>query len=106
MDFDLLSRVSRRVSRRLDETDPIDGPYQIECESPGLDRRLRDLSDCRRFLGSAVRLKVRGEAGSQRNFRGRLSDVSDDAFLLEAEGGSVRWFPWADVDALHLDPES
>lgn len=104
--IDLLEAVSRRVSRRLDETDPIDGPYELECQSPGLDRVLRGLPDCRRFLGDFVRLRVQGDPGSQRNFRGRLSDVSDDSFLLELEDGTLRWFPWVDVSDLHLDPEA
>lgn len=104
--FDLLENVSRRVSRELDEKDPIAGPYQIECESPGLDRILRGLPDCRRFVGSAVRLRLSdGGPGAQRNFRGRLADVSDDAFLLEFEDGTVRWFQWVEVAELHLDPE-
>lgn len=103
--FELLENVSRRMSRRLDETDPIAGPYQIECESPGLNRRLRNLSDCRRFLGSSVRLKTLATAGNQRNFRGRISDVSDDSVLIELEDASVHWFEWTDVSDLHLDPQ-
>ncbi|MDA8344080.1 MAG: ribosome maturation factor RimP [Thermaerobacter sp.] len=103
--FDLLERVSRRFSQTLDERDPIDGSYTLECESPGLDRVLRSLDDCRRFLGSNVRLRLRPEVEGQRNFRGELASVSADAMLLRPQDGEDRWIPWADVLDLHLDPK-
>ena len=103
--FDLLERVSRRLSGLLDERDPIAGSYTLECESPGLDRVLRNLDDCRRFLGSTVRLRLRPEVEGQRNFRGEIADVAADAMLLRPEDGENRWVQWADVLDLHLDPK-
>ncbi len=103
--FDLLGRVSRRLSKMLDESDPITGSYTLECESPGLDRQLRNLDDCRRFLGSTVRLRLRPQAESQRRYHGEIADVSDEAVLLQPDEGGSLWIPWTDVLDLHLDPK-
>lgn len=103
--IELLERVSRRLSEALDARDPISGSYALECESPGLDRLLRNLGDCRRFLGSPVRVRLRPQAPVPRNFRGDLADVSDDAVLLRPHDDEVRWIPWADVLDLRLDPK-
>lgn len=104
--FDLLERVSRRLSALLDERDPIAGAYTLECESPGMDRALRNLQDCRRFLGSAARLRLRPEVEGQRNFRGKIADVAADALLFSPADGEDRWVAWSDVLDLHLDPET
>ncbi len=103
--FEVLERVSRRLSRMLDERDPIAGSYMLECESPGLDRVLRNLDDCRRYLGSGVRLRLRPEVPGQRNFRGEIADVSHDAMLLRPSDAADVWIPWQDVLELRLDPK-
>ena len=41
LDLDVLSDVTRAVSRALDEADPISGRYTLEVTSPGLERTLR-----------------------------------------------------------------
>src|SRR5208282_2209989 len=45
------ARVSQDFEKRLDELDVIEPSYLLEVSSPGMDRVLRHLEDCRRFQG-------------------------------------------------------
>lgn len=50
--------VSRALSDRLDEEDPIEGSYILEVGSAGAERPLKRPSDFQRFLGSPVLVKL------------------------------------------------
>lgn len=54
IDLDTISDVTVRLSRLLDEHDPMPGPYTLEVSSPGLERPLRTPEHFRRFVGSTV----------------------------------------------------
>lgn len=101
----LLERVSRRLSRALDDADPIVGAYLLECESPGPRRRLRSLDDCRRFLGERARLRLAPQDGQKKTIVGRLLAVEDDELLLRVDGGEDVSVAWPRVQAANLDQE-
>lgn len=73
--------ISRQASLLFDEADPFPGPYTLEVSSPGLDRKLYGARDYERFVGRAVRLRLRPDAGKRRVVEG---------FLVGLEGGLVR----------------
>ena len=52
-------RLTRRVSRLLDEHDPVPGRYTLEVSSPGLERPLRTPAHFRRAVGAEVTVKTR-----------------------------------------------
>lgn len=101
----LLERVSRRLSRALDEADPIAGSYVLECESPGPRRRLRSLDDCRRFQGEWARVRLLPVDGKKRTILGRIRSVEDDVLYLSPEDGEDVGVPWRDVQTASLDQE-
>ncbi len=101
----LLERVSRRLSHSLDATDPIDGSYALECESPGPQRRLRSLEDCQRFLGEWARVRLVPHDGKKRTVSGRIRAVDDDMLWLSQEGGDDLGVAWPEVDRANLDQE-
>jgi ribosome maturation factor RimP len=76
---------SRAVSRVLDAEDPIDGPYRLEVESPGLERPLRDPADFARAVGAAIRVKVAGASPVQ----GRLAAAHGGEITIETGDGPV-----------------
>ena len=100
----LLERVSRRISKALDEADPIQGSYVLECESPGPRRRLRSLEDCVRFLGSWAVVRLHGESG-RRKVAGRLLGAADGVLHLGLEGDEQLDVAWSQVETAHLDQE-
>lgn len=90
-------RVSRQVSERLDESDPIPGHYNLEVSSPGLDRVLRTPAHFQRFLGERARVEMRSSVEGQRRFLGTVRAANDREVLLDVEGEEVR----LPIDGIH-----
>jgi ribosome maturation factor RimP len=78
-------RVSRELGDVLDVSGLIDGAYDLEVSSPGLDRQLRTDREYRWAIGKPVRCWVAGGA----EIRGRLTDVGGERLTLEQSEGSV-----------------
>ena len=78
-------RVSREIGDVLDVSGLIDGAYDLEVSSPGLDRQLRTDREYRWAIGKAVRCWLAGGA----EVRGRLTDVGGERLTLEQDGGQV-----------------
>ncbi|NCD19392.1 MAG: ribosome maturation factor RimP [Actinobacteria bacterium] len=75
---DALAEVSREVSRALDGSDLLTGPYTLEVTTPGVDRPLTDPRHFRRAVGRLV--AVTTGAGTT---TGRLTGVRDDVAVLD-----------------------
>ncbi len=58
--LDDCTSVSRAVSAALDVEDPIQGAYDLEVSSPGLDRPLRTPEQFSKYAGENVRVKAYG----------------------------------------------
>jgi len=54
VDTDDCEKISRFLSARLDEEDPIEQNYILEVSSPGMDRELRTSEHFRRMIGETV----------------------------------------------------
>ena len=83
------SEVSRQVSALIDVEDPIDGFFNLEVSSPGLDRPLRKVEDYERFKGEMVKIKTSMPQNGQRNFKGRIKAVEKDSIVIECEDKEV-----------------
>ncbi len=80
--------VSREVSDFLDVEDLISHAYQLEVSSPGLERRLRDTADFKRYAGKKARIKVRNPVDGQKVFIGLIGEADEEAVELSLEDGS------------------
>ena len=78
-------RLSRELGDILDVAGVIEGAYDLEVSSPGLDRPLRKEREFRWALGKPVRCWVAG--GEE--FAGRLAEVADERLVLERAGHRV-----------------
>lgn len=74
--------VSRELSDKLDELDPIDGAYILEVCSAGLDRLLKRESDFLMFLEHDVDVKLYAPIGGEKEFCATLKDYRDGAVVL------------------------
>jgi ribosome maturation factor RimP len=97
-------RVSQDLSVLLDAEITFDWPYTLEVSSPGLDRPLRSLDDCRRFTGRLAKVVTARPVDRQQHLTGRITGVEDDAVVLRA-GARVHRIPWALVTRARLDVE-
>ena len=101
VDIDLIARLTREISRALDDEDPIAGQYTLEVSSPGLERNLRRAEHFAGAIGSVVALKLRAGVEGDRRVKGTLLGVADDVVTVApSEGATVepRTIALADID--------
>ena len=99
-------RVSRQASAVLDVEDVIRGHYTLEVSSPGLDRPLFTPAHYRRFIGSAVHLRLHSLLEGRRNIDGRLAGVdADDSVRVTTSEGVEYHVPFASIARGRLKPE-
>src|SRR5215467_11437260 len=75
-------RLSRELGDVLDAAAVIDGGYDLEVSSPGLDRQLKKDREYRWAVGKQVRCWLAGGA----EFHGRLAEVTPERLVLEQNG--------------------
>lgn len=80
VDLDGVARVSRDVSRVLDDGDAFAGPFVLEVSSPGVDRPLTEPRHWRRAKGRLVKVPA-----GERTLIGRISETSDTGVVLEVD---------------------
>ncbi len=85
--LDDCSKVSYQVSAMLDVEDPIQGHYNLEISSPGLDRPLFEIAHYRKYIGNRIKVRMYNPVQDQRNFVGILQrvDETDIHLLINAE---------------------
>ena len=93
--------ISRAVSALLDVEDLIEGAYNLEISSPGLDRPLIKAADFERFAGYVAKIETHRPRDGRKRFRGRLLGLANDEVRIEAEDG-VAAIPLAEIAAAKL----
>lgn len=99
--IDDCTRVSRGLSRALDEADPIDGAYTLEVSTPGMERPLQREKDFLYFAGCDARLKLYGMDGRRRS-KVRLLGASSGVVRVRLESGEEREIPLDDIERANL----
>ena len=97
-------RVSRDLSTILDVEVTFSHAYTLEVSSPGLDRPLRHLDDCRRFVGRLARLVTTEAVDGQHAWTGRITGVAGEHVVIEAAARN-RQIPWPLVSRARLEVE-
>jgi ribosome maturation factor RimP len=97
VDADVIERVTKDLSRTLDDADPLPGSYTLEVTTPGLDRPLRTGRDFRRQRGHEVQI-LREASGDQprTEIRGVVTAADEQAVTLDV-GGDQLQVPLSDV---------
>ncbi|MCU1455362.1 MAG: hypothetical protein JWN46_3508 [Acidimicrobiales bacterium] len=89
-----VAQLTRRISKLLDEVDPLEGHYTLEVSSPGLERPLRTPAQFARAIGSKINVKTIAHVPGDRRFTGVLLAADDDAIRVRLEGdGSTEGAP-------------
>ncbi|HTQ13113.1 MAG TPA: ribosome maturation factor RimP [Rhizomicrobium sp.] len=97
MNVDDCAVLSRALSDFLDAEDPLEGEYQLEVSSPGIDRPLTRLTDYARWAGHEARLELATpDDTGRRKFRGRLLGLDGGDVVVEVDG-ERRLFPFRAV---------
>ncbi len=87
---DRLARVSRALSRLLDESEPFEESYTLEVSSPGLERALKRPRHYEKAIGREIKVKTRDEVAGARTHQGTLAAVDPAGFEMTVEGEARR----------------
>ncbi|MGM9608454.1 MAG: ribosome maturation factor RimP [Oscillospiraceae bacterium] len=77
--------VSRPLSDKLDEVDPIEGSYTLEVASAGAERVLKKPEHFAAFLGSEVDVRLYRPINGKKEFVGVLAGYENGNVLLEGD---------------------
>lgn len=88
--IDDCTKLSHSISDILDVEDPINGKYNLEVSSPGIDRPLIHTTDYLRFKGfeCKIELSMPTEIG-QKRFRGFILGCDDGIISIQTDTGPV-----------------
>lgn len=98
-------RVSEDLSAVLDVDVSFDFAYTLEVSSPGLDRPLRHLDDCRRFVGRLATIITTEAVDGQRHLAGRITGVERERVVIATDRQRIHRIPWLLVARARLDVE-
>lgn len=79
--------LTHAITKPLDEADPISQSYTLEVSSPGVERELITDSHFKKYIGSAVMLRLIRPIDKVRDFSGVLSSYNDGVMTVTLEGG-------------------
>ncbi len=102
--LDDCTKVSHQLSGVLDVEDPIQGNYQLEISSPGMDRPLFKVEQFERFIGSKVKVNLFRPVGDRRKMTGTIVGVEGETIRIQ-EGEQVFDVPFQAMSKARLVPD-
>ncbi len=88
MSTDDCETVSRYLSEKLDEADPILENYYLEVSSPGLDRLLVKDKDFERFMGRQIEISLYKAMDGKKLIEGELTGYKDGTVTVKTAEGT------------------
>ena len=95
-------RLSRRLSDRLDEADPIEEGYRLEVSSPGIDRPLTRPQDYDDWKGHEARINLIEKVDGRKQYSGPLVGRDGDAALIDVPNLGETRVPFANIHSAKL----
>lgn len=83
--------ISRQASAMLDVADPIEGAYDLEVCSPGVERPLTKPADYARFAGEEAKVELMLPVNGQRKFRGTIGGIKGEVIMLKTPEGDMEF---------------
>ena len=98
----------RAIDPHLDEADPIEGAYDLEISSPGIERDLKSDMQINACEGWDVEVRLYAPVDGAKSFLGVLEGLDGDGNVVIDCADGVRRFPRASVASLktHYDFDS
>ena len=75
-------KVSRFLSEKLDEEDPIEQNYYLEVSSPGMDRPLLTKAHYERYVGSEVEIRLYKGKDGTKNIQGVIDSIEGETITV------------------------
>ena len=97
MDVEGCAQLSHAILDFIEREDPIEGEYEIEVSSLGIDRPLTRLIDFTRWSGHEARIELHAAvptpAGERKRFRALLMGTDGQDVLIRSDNSDIR-FPF------------
>ena len=93
MDVEGCSQLSHALLDFIEAEDPIEGDYEIEVSSPGIDRPLTRPMDFSRWAGHEAKIELNAPAEGRRRFRGTLLGMDGTDVVIRADNADFK-FPF------------
>ena len=91
VNIDQCEEVSRALSDKLDEEDPIEGSYVLEVGSAGADRALKKPEHFAAYLGEQVDVKLYRPRDGRKEFTGALKRYDNGDVTLDVNGAEEQF---------------
>ena len=82
--------ISRYLSDKLDQSDPIEQNYYLVVSSPGIDRELFTEDHFRRYTGSDVDISLYKALNGEKTITGRLLSYEDGIIEIQLGDESIK----------------
>jgi ribosome maturation factor RimP len=93
MDVEGCATLSHARLDFIEAEDPIEGDYEIEVSSPGIDRPLTRLMDFVRWAGHEAKIELNAGVEGRRRFRGVLLGLDGQDVAIRADNSEIK-FPF------------
>lgn len=105
VDIDQCEAVSRALSDKLDELDPIESSYVLEVGSAGANRALKKPEHFAAYIGQQVDVKLYRPQDGRKEFTGTLENFQDGDVTLLVGSREQLQFPKKEIAQvrLHID---
>ncbi len=96
MDVEDCARLSHALLDFIERDDPLEGEYELEVSSPGIDRPLTRLADFARWAGHEAKVELVAPLDGRKRFRGLLLGLDGSQVAIEVQGARFA-FPFAGI---------
>jgi len=86
MNVDDCAQLSRALLDFMEKENPIEGDFELEVSSPGIDRPLTRLTDFARWAGHEAKLELFAPVDGRKRFRGKLLGLDGQDVTIESQG--------------------
>ena len=101
VNVDDCANISRQISSMLDVESFLPERYVLEVSSPGLDRRLFEISQYSAYIGEKVRISLKAPFEERKNYSGILTKIEEYDVVIES-GDEEFTFPFEVIEKGHL----
>ena len=93
--------ISRQISSMLDVESFLPERYVLEVSSPGLNRKLFEISQYSAYIGEKVRISLKAPFEERKNYSGILTKIEEYDVVIES-GDEEFTFPFEVIEKGHL----
>ncbi len=93
MDVEGCATLSRALLDFIEAEDPIEGDYEIEVSSPGIDRPLTRPMDFSRWSGHEAKIELAAPVEGRKRFRATLLGLDGNDVMIRADNTDIK-FPF------------